>query len=92
MKGVYIKQTVKIIAFCLIAVLLFRYLYRVLSWKDTGGSYLSAMETFYSLEDNSVDVLFLGSSHCYCAVDNAKFWKDEGIAAYNLSISGQDVW
>ena len=91
MKGVYIKQTVKIIAFCLIAVLLFRYLYRVLSWKDTGGSYLSAVETFYSLEDNSVDVLFLGSSHCYCAVDNAKLWKEEGIAAYNLSISGQDL-
>ncbi|MGN0402311.1 MAG: hypothetical protein ACI4HQ_08640 [Acetatifactor sp.] len=91
MKGVYIKQTIKIIAFCLIGVLMFQCLYRVFSWKDTASDYHSSMETFYELEENSVDVLFLGSSHCYCSVDVANLWEKQGIAAYSLSISGQDL-
>ncbi|MCI9336809.1 MAG: hypothetical protein HFH93_04565 [Lachnospiraceae bacterium] len=81
----------KAILFCVIAVLLYRHLYKVLSWKDTGGDYRSAMDTFYSLEENVVDVAFLGSSHCYSSIITAELWEQYGMAAYNLSISGQDM-
>lgn len=91
MKGVHCRQAMKIVTFCLIGVLLLQRLYQVFSWKDTAGNYKSSMETFYRLDRDSVDVLFLGSSHCYCSVDVANLWKNHGIAAYSLSISGQDI-
>lgn len=91
MKDVYCRQAIKIIAFCLIGILLLQRLYQIFSWKDTAGSYKSSMETFYGLDRNSVDVLFLGSSHCYCAVDVSNLWKNHGIAAYSMAISGQDL-
>lgn len=48
------------------------------------------METFYGLEEDVADVLFCGSSHCYCSVNPAILWGQHGIAGYNLGISGQD--
>lgn len=91
MKGVYCRQAIKIIAFCLIGIMLLQRLYQIFSWKDTAGDYKSSMETFYQLDRDCVDVLFLGSSHCYCSVDIANLWENYGIAAYSLSISGQDL-
>lgn len=91
MKGVYCRQAIKIIAFCLIGIMLLQRLYQIFSWKDTAGDYKSSVETFYRLDRNSVDVLFLGSSHCYCSVDVANLWENHGIAAYSLAISGQDL-
>lgn len=91
MKSVYCRQAIKIIAFCLIGILLLQRLYHIFSWKDTAGDYKSSMETFYRLDRNSVDVLFLGSSHCYCAVDVSNLWENHGIAAYSMAISGQDL-
>lgn len=91
MKGVHCRQAIKIVAFCLVGILLLQRLYQVFSWKDTAGAYKSSMETFYRLDRDSVDVLFLGSSHCYCSVDVANLWENHGIAAYSLSISGQDI-
>lgn len=91
MKGVYCRQAIKIITFCLIGILMLQRLYQIFSWKDTAGDYKSSMETFYGLDRNSVDVLFLGSSHCFCAVDVANLWENHGIAAYSMAISGQDL-
>lgn len=86
-----LRKAAKAVLFCVITVLIYLYLYRVLSWKDTGGDYRSAMDTFYALDEDVVDVAFLGSSHCYCAVNTATLWEQYGMAAYSLSISGQDM-
>lgn len=86
-----VQNVVKAVLFCTMALVVYLYIYRVLSWKDTGGDYRSTMDTFYQLEDNMVDVLFLGSSHCYCSVNAALLWEQYGMAAYSLSISGQDL-
>lgn len=85
------QNVIKAAAFCALAALLFGYTYEVLSWKDTGGGYLSSMETFYDLEKDMVDVLFLGSSHCYCSVNPGVLWEKEGMAAFSMAISGQDL-
>ncbi len=86
-----LSKAAKAVLFCVIAALLYGNLYSVLSWKDTGGDYKSTMTTFYTLDDDMVDVVFLGSSHCYCAVNTAILWEDYGIAAYSMAISGQDM-
>lgn len=65
-------------------------IYTILSWKDTAGDYYSSVNSYYELEDDVVDVLFLGSSHCYCSVDPSVLWDKYGIASFNLAISGQD--
>lgn len=85
------KKAVKIIVFCIIFVILFSEVYRILSWKDTAGDYYSSMDSFYQLEENTVDVLFLGSSHCYCSINNALLWDNYGISSFSLAISGQDL-
>ena len=85
------KNGLKAAVFCTVAAVLFSGTYKVFSWKDTGGGYLSSMETFYGLERDVVDVLFLGSSHCYCSVNPAVLWDEYGIAAFSLAISGQDL-
>lgn len=86
-----VKRCAGVAAFWLILALVLGRMYGILSWKDTGGGYYTQVETFYGLEEDVVDVLFLGSSHCYCSVINSKLWDDYGIAAYSFSISGQDM-
>lgn len=86
-----IKNTAKIFVFCALFLFLLNRIYDIFSWKDTAGNYTSSMEVFYDLDDNMVDVLFLGSSHCYCSVIPAQLWEDYGMASFNMAISGQDL-
>lgn len=85
-----IKRCLKIIVFCSIFLILLNRIYTILSWKDTAGDYYSSVDSFYELEKDVADVLFFGSSHCYCSVDPSVFWDKQGIASFNLAISGQD--
>lgn len=86
-----LKRAVQSILFCIIFILITSRVYQVLSWKDTGGDYLTIFNDFYHMEDNLIDVLFMGSSRCYCAIDNSRLWTEYGIASFNFSISGQDL-
>lgn len=91
-KRLFMYRITKIIAFCLIFVSLFNYSYKILSWKDGVGGYASAMTTLYNdLEDDIADVLFLGSSHCFCSISNTQLWDEYGIGAFNMVVSGQDL-
>lgn len=86
-----IKQGASAVCFCLLLILLLKYVYGVFAWKDGAGAYITPVPTFYELDKDTVDVLFLGSSHCYCAVRNAQLWDSYGMATYSLAISGQDL-
>ena len=86
-----IKNAAKIIVFCILFLFFLNRIYDIFSWKDTAGDYTSSMEVFYDLEDNIVDVLFLGSSHVYCSIIPAILWEDYGMASFNMAISGQDL-
>ena len=72
----------------LIAVLL--YFNRAFKFKYGDGIY--DLETFYALEDNSVDVLVLGTSHALEHFDTGELWDDHGIASYVLAGSAQPMW
>lgn len=86
-----IFNILKICIFSFILILLLNKTYKVLSWKDGVGGYASASNTLYSMEDDLVDVLFLGSSHCYFSIDNSILWDKYGLSSFSMTISGQDL-
>lgn len=80
------KNIIKTI-FCVVLVCaMFGKVYNIFTWKETNG-----ITHFYQLEENSADVIFYGSSHCYCTINNALLWDKYGIASYNMGESGQNL-
>ncbi len=78
------KQVIKIIIFLAVLLIISFSVYNVLSWKDTKG-----MRALYNCPEDSIDVLFIGSSHSYCTINTAMLWEDYGIACEDISESGQ---
>ena len=85
-----IKRIAGTIVFCAVFLILLNRIYTVLSWKDTAGEYYSSVDSFYEVDKGLVDVLFFGSSHCYCSIDPSVLWEEHGIGSFSLAISGQD--
>lgn len=81
------KKTVKILLFIAIGIFLFLTTDQVLRVKSSKG-----LDHYYELQRNSVDVLFVGSSHVYRNINPAVLFEKEGIAAYNLGTASQPVW
>lgn len=46
----------------------------------------------YAQPKNTIDVLFLGSSHVHCNINTAVLWEEYGIAAYHLTSAEQPLW
>lgn len=84
------KKGCRIIAFLCILSLVFLKVNSILSFKYTDG--VLQMERFYELEEGTVDVLVLGSSHAFVNVNPAVLYEEYGIAAYNLCASMQPTW
>lgn len=63
---------------------------RILAVKYGDGIY--DMTKFYQLEDGSVDVLVLGSSHAFENINTGTLWDQYGIASYVLAGSMQPMW
>lgn len=64
--------------------------YQVLEWKDTTGDYQSSFQQLYATEDDLMDVVFMGSSHCYAGINPTILWDEYGISAFDMAVSGQD--
>lgn len=77
---------------CFVFILAFflSHVFHVLRFKNFDGIY--NFEKFYQLEDNSVDVLALGSSHAFCTFNTGYLYENYGIAAYVLGGSAQPIW
>ena len=84
------KKLLKIISFVLLFALTITGTFSALDFKYLDSTY--KMETFYTLPENSVDVLILGSSHAYQGINTAVMWKDYGYAAYALCGAAQPIW
>ena len=50
-----------------------------------------AVKSFYDQKKETVDVVFLGSSHSYRSVLPMQLWEDYGISAVNLGTSSQPM-
>ena len=84
------KTAIKVISFILIMAVILAAADRVLIVKYTDGIY--SIKRFYELEDDSVDVLFLGSSHVFETYNTSVLWDDYGIASFVLGGSVQPMW
>lgn len=84
------KKAIRCIAFLIVLALSINVTYKVLFWKDTSGGYISSTQQLYATEENLMDVVFLGSSHCYCGITPDVLWGNYGISAFNMTTSGQD--
>lgn len=84
------KSIIRIICFIMILGTVLLCVNHVLKLKYSDGIY--DMTKFYELEDDSVDVLILGSSHAYQSFNTGVLWNDYGIASYVLGGSVQPIW
>lgn len=84
------KSVIRIACFMIVFGLVLICVNKVFRYKNGDGIY--GMETFYELEDNTVDVLILGSSHAFENFNTGVLWNDYGMAAYILAGSVQPMW
>ena len=72
---------------------LLAYVNVVLTAKQTARQLtpMAMYHDFYSMEENTVDVIFLGSSHCYSAFSPQYLYNEYGIRSYNLGSSQQSM-
>lgn len=74
----------------IISLLLAFQFHKTFVFKEKDG--ILSIQTFYKCRENSVDVLFLGSSHVFMNVNNGVLWTDYGMASFDLCASGQPAW
>lgn len=55
---------------------------KILLLKSEDG--ISQLNALYKQNDNTIDALFLGSSHVYCDISTGVLWDDYGIAGFDL--------
>lgn len=95
--GVKGKRVIKLIAFFAVLAVLWAGASKVLEEKFYFSIKINSPETetwkeFYALEKNSLDVLFLGSSHVYNGINPVVFYEETGMRGFDLSSSNQDVY
>lgn len=77
------KNFVKFFTFLLIVAGMMLYLNEVFFYRDKSvWSTDYRMEKYQELPENSVDVLFLGSSNLMSSVNPVQLWKETGIQSY----------
>ena len=84
------KNICRIVGFLLVLSIVMFKLNDVVAFKYTDG--VTQMEHFYDLEEGTVDVLVLGSSHAFVDVNPAMLYENFGIASYDLCASMQPMW
>lgn len=84
------KKCIKCLVFIALLVVLLCVTNNIFSFKYGDGIY--SIQKFYDLEDNTVDLLVLGSSHAFENINPAVLWEEHGIAAYDLCGSVQPLW
>ncbi|MCR5792755.1 MAG: DUF1574 domain-containing protein [Lachnospiraceae bacterium] len=84
------KSMMRIVSFLVILTLILAYWNKVFKVKFGDG--INDLNAFYRLEEDSVDLLVLGSSHAFENINTGTLWDQYGIAAYNLCGSVQPMW
>ncbi|WP_194610458.1 hypothetical protein [Clostridium vitabionis] len=84
------NRVISLAVFGLLLILSLFSVWRALSFKYIDG--IRQAEMFYRQPENSIDVLCVGSSHCFCDLDPGEMYRYAGIAAYDFSASEQPFW
>ncbi len=97
MKNEKIKYIIKIVAFLLAVTVVFVTVTNILYEKCYFSIKLNSPETenwtaFYEEPKNSIDVIFLGSSHTYNDIVPSVFYEETGLTGFDMSSSNQDLF
>lgn len=63
---------------------------RILLLKSEDG--INQFQAFYKQPENSIDVIFSGSSKVYCDIATGVLWENYGIAAFDLAGAEAPSW
>ena len=80
------SQWLSLISFVLCAVLMTCLISEIFREKS------SSFDVYYEEPQNTVDVLFVGSSHVYSGYCPAVLWREYGVSAYNVYAWSMPVW
>lgn len=81
----------KVVTFLTLLAIGFYYFTDVLVWKTSADINLYNGRHFYENEEDTLDVIFYGNSHCFCTVNNAVLYDEYGIASYNFAAGNQRI-
>ncbi|MBQ9827406.1 MAG: hypothetical protein IJM62_01855 [Lachnospiraceae bacterium] len=85
-------KILKAVCFCILAVLMTLHITRLFTPKWLNSWDACRVEsTFYTLDRDSVDVLFMGSSCGAAGIDPFQLYSEYGISSYNLNADQQTV-
>lgn len=95
-KKIFFIRTFKILVWILGFLAVFFTLSKIFQPKYFFSSSSESPETelwdsFYKEPENSIDVMFLGSSHIYNAVNPLVFYGESGLTGFDLASSSQDI-
>ena len=76
--------------FILITLVILLYFNEVVAVRSDDG--IDQTQAVYYQPRDSVDVLFLGSSHIHFGIDTSNLWRDYGIPAYDFSGADQPLY
>lgn len=84
------KSFFRIVCFIFLLITVLYSVNSIFKIKEPYGIY--AMKNYYKQDDNSIDVLILGSSHAFENINTGTLWEKYGIASYVLGGSIQPLW
>ena len=61
-------------------------------FKIKSGHGINQKEGIYAQPENSIDVVFMGTSHVHCGINTALLWEEYGVASYDYSGAEQPLW
>ncbi len=85
------KKILQTVLFVVCFLILFSAVQRLLQakWMNGRDDDTARWMEYRSLDNNEVDVLFLGTSHVYCGIDGMYIYGNSGITTYNISTSSE---
>ncbi len=85
-----VRKTIKALIFVVIAAAAFVLVGFAAqpAWED--DNYISS-HGFYEVERNTIETIFLGSSHVRCGISPMELYEEYGISAFDLSMDNQPV-
>lgn len=89
-KKLNVMRIVRLGIFMIALLFILKQVYSALSFKYGDG--ILGIKRLYAMEDNSIDVLVLGSSHAFEDINTGVLYDSYGIAAYVLAGSVQPYW
>ena len=85
------KTGLRVLVFLLIAAMLFVYLNQVFSIGNTDAS-KEIIHSFYQEEEDSVDVVYVGTSATNRYYNPGQAYEEAGVAVYNLAVMGMPMF